>query len=76
MESGRLRFETSFWNDYGQLVKKQDWLVKMFDIYVKGVKKNYRKSKYGSYWIGEDAFNMYKDGEWLMMSGPKYSVNF
>ena len=74
-EYGRLWFETEYWDDQQQLIRKEEWLKKRFELYRKWIKKNFRISKDKDFYIGEEAYQLYLNGV-KMMAGPKCAVEF
>jgi hypothetical protein len=72
---GRLWVQTKYCDENGVPVKQPKWVIDIFDKNVKWIKKNYKKSKEYSYYIGEEAYKLYKDG-WKMTLGPIDKAEF
>ena len=73
---GRLWFEGKYYNEYNVLTFKDDWLHDNYMNICKWVKKNFRLSNSKDFYIGEGAYELYKNGVYKMMASPKYTVDF
>lgn len=76
VEYGRLWLETKYYDTYGNAVTKEKWLSAKFSKYKKWIVKNYRLSKDKDFYISEEAYKLYKSGEYKMMATPVTEVHF
>jgi hypothetical protein len=61
---GRFWYETSYYNENGELVQNT-LMKKMFDALVRYIRKNYIPSYDKSEYIGRDCYEKYKCGEYI-----------
>lgn len=73
---GRLWYEPKYYNAEQVLVSKEKWLQEKFMQYRQWIKKKIRESKCKDFYIGEGAYQQYKNNELQMMSTPNMSVQF
>ncbi len=76
MEYGRLWVELKYWDEQGQLITKNKRLSERFEFYRKWIKKNYLLSKDKEFYIGDEAYKLYCEGELKMISPINYVVEF
>lgn len=74
LEPARLWIEVKFWDDSGDLISKDKWLIDKFNYYKKWIQKNYKLSKDKKYYIGKAAEKLYREEGYKLMSTPKYEV--
>lgn len=73
-EPARLWIEVKFWDDSGNLITKDKWLIDKFNCYKKWIKKNCKLSKDKNYYVGKAAEKLYREEGYKLMSTPKYEV--
>lgn len=76
LEYGRLWVEMKYWDEKGQLITKDKQLNKRFEFYRKWIKENYRISKDKGFYIGDEAYKLYREGKLKMISPINYVVEF
>jgi hypothetical protein len=76
IRSSRLWAEFKYYDSNKNLITKSKQFNDIFNIYVKLIKKNYRRSKCKNYYIGNEAYKLYKEYSYSMLAGPKHMVEF
>jgi hypothetical protein len=74
LDRGRLWIQTNYWfngTSYNQL----DLLIKEYEKLVRWIKKNYKKSIDGFWYIGPETYQMYQN-KWDMVVGPRDKAEF
>jgi hypothetical protein len=73
---GRIWAEFKYYDDRDELIKKEKWFEQKFNKYRSWIKKNFRISIDKFAYIGEEAYNLYKEKGYRMMNGPKVEIKF
>jgi hypothetical protein len=73
---GRLWVELKYYNEFGESIKKENWLNDKYNLYSKWIKRNLRISKCKDFYIGDEAYGFFQSGEMLMMATPIIKVEF
>jgi len=76
VEHGRIWYQTQYYDAMGVIKKKHKRLIDQYNNYKKWILKNYRISKCRDFYIGEEAYKLYKSGEYRMMATPMTEVHF
>ena len=69
---GRLWMEMKYWDKQEQLITKEKWFNDRFEFYRRWLKKKYRISKNKGYYIGEEAYELYREGKSQMIIPATY----
>lgn len=76
MDYGRIWFEMRYWDEHTNLVQKDKWLSDRFEFYRRWIRKEYRHSNGLDFFVGDQAYEMYREGRVQMMAGPLLAVEF
>ena len=77
LSEGRIWVEMRHWNEEQELVTKNDYLSRMYDVLVKYIKKNTKRSIDKPYsYIGASAYASYKNENCKMVHGPRVNIEF
>lgn len=76
IRSSRLWAEFKYYDVNSNLIAKSKQFKDMFNVYNKLIKKNFRQSKCKNYFIGNEAYKLYKEDGYRMVAGPKHIVEF
>lgn len=74
-EHGRLWYETSYYDNNGILVKKNNDIEKVYSSLVREIRKKSKKSNDGAFYILPDAYKQYKNNLFMPCSG-NYDIAF
>lgn len=72
IKEGRLWIEMKYWDKQEQLITKEKWFNDRFEFYRRWIKKRYRISKNKGYYIGEEAYELYRKGKSQMITPTTY----
>jgi hypothetical protein len=77
LRNGRLWYQTRYYDSQGNTVVKPDWLTQQYDKYKKWIIKNTKIDTGSSfrYYIGKEAYRMYKEQGIKMMSNIKHEFD-
>lgn len=73
---GRLWVKLDYWGENGKKIRKEKWLNDKYNIYKKWIVKNCKLSKDKYFYIGKEAYRLYKEEGYKMMATPKSEVEF
>lgn len=73
---GRLWFEVKYYDESQVLISKEKWLKEKFRLHSNWIKENYRQSRCKDFYIGEGAYQHFKNGNLHMMATPILKVEF
>ncbi len=73
---GRLWAEFKYYDENGTLKSKDKWFEQKFNKYRNWIKKNLRISVDKDYYIGEEAYKLYREKGYRMKAGPKVEIKF
>jgi len=73
---GRLWTELKYYNENREIVTKSKVLNDRYSFYNKWIKKNFKISDDKDFYIGEEAYKLYKEFDLRMMATPKTEVVF
>ena len=76
LRDGRIWAEVKFYDDNDQLTGKRKEFEEMYKLYEKWLRKNFKISKEKDYYIGSDALRLYREEGYIMVAGPKQTVEF
>ena len=76
LRNGKLWIEFKFYNSEGQSVAKGEWVRHWFKDYEKWIRANFRLSKCKNYFIGAEAYELYRNGVLRPMASPKEAIEF
>jgi len=74
--AGRIWAEFNYYDNNDAMVKKDKWFEQKFNKYRNWIKKNLRISVDKGYYIGEEAYKLYKEKGYRMKAGPKVEIKF
>jgi hypothetical protein len=74
--TGRIWSELRKYDDKWKKVEKNPELTAFYNVLSKWIKKESKISVCKSFYIGKDAYERYKNDNWIMVSGPKTTVEF
>jgi hypothetical protein len=73
---GRIWYETRYFVENDEIYTKPEWLNKKYNEYKKWIVKNYKISREKDFYIGSQAYRMYKEEGFKMMNSPTVSIDF
>lgn len=76
IRTSRLWAESMYYDSNHKLTKKSKYFNDMFSFYVNWIKRNFKPSKCKNYFIGNEAYRLYKEEGYIMLAGPKHIVEF
>jgi len=76
LEPGRIWAEFKYWNSQDELTTKSNKFTERYNVLAKWLKKTMKLSTDKSYYIGEHAYKLYQERQYIMQAGPKYIVEF
>ena len=76
VREGRLWAEFKYYDENRMLKSKGKWFEEKFNLYRNWIKKNLRISVNKGYYIGEEAYKLYKEKGYRMKAGPKVEIKF
>lgn len=74
--NGRIWYEDKYYDDQGRRIKKADWLNKKYNEYQRWIRKNLKPNKDNDFYIGENAYELYKMQGFKMMNAPNVAIEF
>jgi len=76
LSPGRIWGEFKYWDSNDELATKSSEFNEMYNTLAKWLKKNMKLSTDKSFYIGEYAYQLYKEKQYVMREDPKYTVEF
>jgi len=76
LSHGRIWTQLKYWNSDNEYVEKNSQLNQTYNVLLKWIKKNTRRSICKYYYIGEQAYEQYRQGKWNMSTGAKSFIEF
>jgi hypothetical protein len=76
LRNGRIWAEFRYYDRNQELITKSKQFSDIYKSFEKWIKNNYQLSKCKDFYIGIDAYKEYKEKKYVLMSGPKYLVEF
>ena len=74
--NGRIWVETKYYYDNQEIEKKPDWLNIKYNYYQRWIKKNLMPNKDNNFYIGKDAYKLYKEEGYKMKNSPLVELDF
>jgi len=76
LEPGRIWAEFKYWNSQNELTGKSCKFIEMYNSLAKWLKKIMKISTDKGYYIGDNAYQLYKNEKYIMQDNQKYLVEF
>ena len=76
VRSGRIWAKFSYYGENGETIKKPTWFSERYTAYRKWITKNLIPDSSHTFYIGEEAYTLYKEKGYKMMASPKVEVTF
>ncbi len=76
VQYGRLWVELKYFDESGNSITKEKWLNNKFNMYKRWIEKQYKISKCKDFYIGNAAYDLYKNERYKLMASPILEVEF
>jgi len=76
LSCGRIWAQFKYWNSQNEYVSKSNQFNQIYNNLAKWIKRFSKKSIHDHYYIGPKAYNLYKEHQCQMVTGPKTFAEF